>query len=66
LVKSRLLYNFYKITYNNAKYVIANKFRILIFFITVQHRLSCNKVTFIKGLAIKMHTFFRELYYLFT
>ena len=51
---------------------MANKFRIfgsvpiLIFFITVQHLLSCDNVTFIKGLTNTIQTFFRELYYFFT
>ena len=38
---------------------------ILIFFITVPHLVSCDKVTFIKGLTNTIHMFFRELYIFF-
>jgi hypothetical protein len=50
---------------------MANKFRIfgsvpiLIFFITIQHLLSCDNVTFIKGLTNTIHTFFRHFCFVF-
>ena len=49
--------------------IMANKFRIfgsvsiLIFFIIVQHLLSCDNVTSIKRLTNIIHTFVHELYY---